>query len=384
MREQGSDNAVLFVTGVQRSGTTLLEKLLSCHHQISLASQPFPLLFVEAKRELFPVLGMEAPTYPLGPLFMERRYTAADLMRHLMQRQIDAERLRTIFAGMRGYSGQYTHVESQHVDQALERLETGDLAAVSAALYRALCDDVPLVGGKETLCEEFLPYLLSRGYRGIVILRDPREVLASLNHGRGREFAGRLKPTLYNLRHWRKSVAFALHLERQPSFAWIRYEDLASCPATSLNRMAPMLGVEPFTNDLFAAGIRGRDGTLWTGNSSHGSPSGIDSTAVGTRQALLPSGLAEAVEAICYPELAYLGYPVSLEWDDVPEVLRGFEDPYPHEREDLAECRNTAAEITHELRRVELLERPATPEETRLYFLFPDVRDALRRAVARR
>jgi hypothetical protein len=381
MREQGRDVAVLFVTGMQRSGTTLLDKLLSCHHQISLASQAFPFLFVEAKRELFRCLGMEAPPYPLGPLFRERRYVAADLAQHLARWRIDAAALRTIFETMSGYSGQYTQVEPRDVDRAIERAAGGDLAAISAALYWSICEDVPVVGGKETLCEEFLPYFLDQGYLGAIILRDPREVLASLNHGRGRDFAGRFKPTLYNLRNWRKSVAFALHLERDPRFAWIRYEDLTARPVTALNRMARVLGVDPFTDDLFATGIRGRDGRQWTGNSSHGLQTGIDSTAVGTRQALLPEGLAQAVEAICYPELKYLGYPVSLEWKDVPDVIRGFEDPYPHERESLAEYRDTAAEVTHEIKRVELLEAPSTVEETRLYFLFPEVNDVLRRTV---
>jgi Sulfotransferase family/Sulfotransferase domain len=381
MRERRIDDAILFVTGMQRSGTTLLDKLLSCHRQISLVSQAFPFLFFEAKKDFFRCHGIEVPPYALGPLFVERGYVAEELMRHLAGWRVDASRLREMFAAMRGYSGQYTHLEVQDVDRALEGGLAGDLTTVVAALYRAFCDDVPLVGGKETLCEEFLPYFLDRGHLGAIIVRDPREVLASLNHGRGREHAGRLKPTLYNLRHWRKSVAFALHLEEHPRFTWVRYEDLAARPVSTLNRMAPVLGVEPFADDAFAAGIRGQDGRPWTGNSSHGPQMGIEGDAVGTRQALLPAGLARAVEAICYPELKYLGHPVSLEWGEVRDVLRRFEDPYPHEREELAEYRDTAAQVAHEIRRADLLEGAATAEEARLYFLFPDVRDALRRAV---
>jgi hypothetical protein len=97
-------------------------------------------------------------------------------------------------------------------------------------------DDAAYVGGKETLWEEMLPFLLERGAAGVIILRDPRDVLASLNHGRGAEYGGRLKPTLFNIRNWRKSAAFALHLERHPRFLWLRYEDLVTRPREVLDR----------------------------------------------------------------------------------------------------------------------------------------------------
>ena len=64
----------LFVTGAQRSGTTLLEKVLASQPGISMLSQPFPLLFVEVKRAFLRSLGNDDP-YPLGHLFRERRYT---------------------------------------------------------------------------------------------------------------------------------------------------------------------------------------------------------------------------------------------------------------------------------------------------------------------
>jgi Sulfotransferase family len=47
----------LFVTGMQRSGTTLLEKLLHAHPELSVLSQPFPLLFVEVKRAFLESIG---------------------------------------------------------------------------------------------------------------------------------------------------------------------------------------------------------------------------------------------------------------------------------------------------------------------------------------
>lgn len=383
MEEPATAASTLFVTGMQRSGTTLLEKLLATHPQISLLSQPFPFLFLEAKRALFRRRGWQVPPYPLGPLFLESRYGEEDLTDHLESWRVDAAALRTVFASMDGFSGQYTRFDPADLERVLDGVVPGDFAAVLSYLYRALTGGgAALSGGKETLCEEFLPYLLGRGYRCAVILRDPRDVLASLNHGQGREHAGRLKPTLFNLRNWRKSVAFALHLEGQPRFAWVRYEDLTCRPLEALNRMVQVFGVDPFAQDLLAGGIRDRDGRAWTGNSSHGAQVGVSGTSVGIHEKILPPGVGRLVEAACYPELQHLGYRVSLEWEDVPGVLRSFADPYACEREDLPEYADAAALAAQELRRVELLARPA-PQEERPYFLFSDVYDVLRQAVFR-
>jgi hypothetical protein len=89
--------------------------------------------------------------------------------------------------------------------------------------------------------------------------------------------------------------------------------------------------------------------------------------------------VARFAEAASYPELVRLGYPVSLAWEKLPEVLSSFEDPYGLEREDLAEHAGPAA-LREELWRLELLPRPASAA-SRPAFLFEDVHDALRAAV---
>lgn len=373
--------STLLVTGMQRSGTTLLEKLLASHPEISVLSQPFPFLFVEAKRAFLRDLPGEPAAYPLGPLFFEERYTPEDLARFLSSWRLGPGEVREVFAAMEGFSGQYTRFSPAELEAALSGLAPGDLMDVVSHLYRALSGsrDARVHGGKETICEELLPFLLGRGCRGIVILRDPRDVLASLNHGRGREHGGRLKPTLFNLRNWRKSIAFALHLESHSGFAWLRYEDLVARPAEVLSRLAGFLGVPPFEEDLFASGIRDRDGRLWEGNSSHGALHGVSASSAGAWREVLPPGAARFVEAACFPELVRLGYPVSLAWEEVPEVLSSFEDPYGLEREDLAEHAGPAAG-SRERRRLELLPQSAGPA-SRPAFLFEDVHDALREAV---
>jgi len=373
----------ILVTGMQRSGTTLLDKILGNHPRISLLSQPFPLLFIEVKRRFLHLLGEQNTRYPLGNLFLESRYGEADLHRFLDGLALAAPDVRAVLAEGAGFSGQYTRFLPERLEAALARLEPGDLAGVLAQLYRSLAhrSEAGWVGGKETLWEELLPFLLDRGSAGVVILRDPRDVIASLNYGHGPEQAGRLKPTLFNVRNWRKSVAFALHLQDRPRFLWLRYEDLVARPSEALGRITDLLGVEPFGEELFADGIRDQDGRLWTGNSSHGALRGIDPLALSRQRGSLPSEIRRYVEATCWPELRCLDYPADLDREEVPAVIRDFVDPYEVTRSELAAYRTEPSpRAAEELRRWELL-RDGGGSDAQPFFLFEDVFHRLREAM---
>ena len=373
----------LLVTGMQRSGTTLLEKLLSNHSRISILSQPFPLFLVELKRRFLRGLGEPAAPYPLGDLFLEARYDAEDVRRFFADLSLTASDVREIFAGTTGFTGQYTRFAPEQIGRVLATLEPGDPASILAQLYRSLAHkpDADYVGGKETLWEEMLPFLLGEGAAGVIILRDPRDVLASLNHGRGAEHGGRLKPTLFNIRNWRKSAAFALHLQDHPRFLWLRYEDLVTRPREVLDRLATFLDVEPFADRLFSEGIRDQSGQLWLGNSSHQPHRGIDASSVASHRETLPPDVTRYVDATCWTELRRLGYETDVEWAEAPGVIRGFADPYEVTREELRGFAGDPSRAAEELRRCALLNHGShdgNKDEARRFFLFEDVFAQLR------
>lgn len=368
----------LFLTGMQRSGTTLLEKLIALHPDASVLSQPFPLLFVEAKRDFLRGLGRTDTRYPLGHLFLEDGYRQEDFDRYLTEIRIDGARLEQIFEQMEGFSGQYTHFDRSAVKRVIPRLPPGDFAGLVAGLYRALSPEpeLPVAGGKETICEEFLPHLLARGLRCVLILRDPRDIVASLNHGRGPEYGGRLKPTLFNIRNWRKSVAYALQLEGHPGFLWLRYENLVADPATALRRIAEGMGLAPFA----AGEIRDPSGRAWTGNSSHGERPGVSATSVGSYRQVLDPATTRFIEAACLPEMRLLRYSSSLDEEEAPGVLRDFEEPYEITREGLESDVASLANADLEVRRLELVAAPAD-SATQPWFLFERAHTRLREGV---
>lgn len=360
---------------MQRSGTTLAGRLLDNHPDMSVLSQPFPQLYVETKRAfLHERLGPDAAStgYPVDPLFGEDRYSPDDVTAFLGAHAITAGTVGEVFAGMAGYSGQLTPPDPGALSAALGALPAADLAGWVAHLDHALSDgpEVLVHGSKEVMCEEFLPHLVARGFVGVVVVRDPRAVVASLNHGRGRDWTGRLKPLLFNLRSWRKSVAYALHLRATGRVALVSYEGMVADPASALAPVADLLGLTPFGDDAFELD--------WTGNSSHGDLDGVASTSVDRWRSILSPATARFIEASCLPEMRLLGMHVDLGPTDVPALMADFEDPYPLERPELAGHTGPDA-VARELERLALLRDPDRADDHRL-FAFPDVRDSLARA----
>jgi hypothetical protein len=361
----------LLVTGTHRSGTTLLEKLLSGQRHISILSQPFPLLFVEAKRAFLQTLGLEDERYPLGHLFLESRYQAAQLSSFLARWRTSSPELEALFSRMTAYSGQYTKFAPEHLRDALSTITAADdFAAVVSKLDRhlALSSGAEWFGSKETICEEFLPYLLDRGFRCAIILRDPRDVMASLNHGEGEAFGGSIRPTWFNVRSWRKSVALALSLEEHPRFQWCRYEELVHEPAATLTRLADGLAIGPIDEDGFTGELRDKSGAVWRGNSSHREHVGVTAASVGAFRGLLPASVSEAVEAACLPELQLLGYETAMTQSEAVRCIAGFAEPYAVRRDggmerDFATEENSALEIE----RLERVMRPVGDESVRWF-----------------
>ncbi|MBK5258918.1 MAG: sulfotransferase [Thermoanaerobaculia bacterium] len=376
MEKQMIDDAI-FITGMQRSGTTLLERLLASQSGVSLLSQPFPLLFVEAKRAFLRFIGGGDDLFPLGHLLLEGRYSRRSFATWLREWRISSDDLDDLFARMQSYSGQYTRFEPETVACASATIEADDdFAEVLHKLVRGLARPAGArwVGSKETVCEEYLPLLLERGFRCAIIIRDPRDVVASLNHGRGQEFGGALKPTLFNVRNWRKSVAFALAMEKHPRFFWCRYEDLVTNPARELSRLGNSLAIGDFDAGALDGDIRDSRGVIWPGNSSHLEVvRGVSSSSVGAFRNVLPPEVATLVEAACLPELRLLGYETTLSVADSIRAISGYSEPYEITRPGMERDTATPENLGVEIERLDRLNAAGSEE----WFLFESVREQL-------
>src|SRR5262249_44963629 len=157
-------------------------------------------------------------------------YRPADLERFVERHRISAAEVAAVFEQLAGSSWQYHRPDPERLAAALPEIDGLPLATIAARLWRALSPKpgAPWAGAKETPCQELIPAFLAAGWRCLLVVRDPRDVLTSLNSGAGERHAGAPKPTFFNLRQWRKSVAVGLAFAGHPGLRLVRYEDIAA------------------------------------------------------------------------------------------------------------------------------------------------------------
>ena len=310
------DNVLL--SGVFRSGTTLLSRVLSAHPDALVVSDP-SIYFFKAYRDFhFEQAGLERDAeLPNSSLFMDpqidvwSRILAADL-----SETMPAWAKNQVRAQLRAWkSAQHPRLVAglESIDGATFRDFFESLLRLLASLYGD--ENTRLVGAKTSWCEAFIP-ALGRAFpemKFVFMVRDLRAVIASQNQKRG--MGEGTRPLLFYVHHWRKSVAFAMAWGRlDPVFskrcAVVRYEDLISDLAGELRPINELLGLQSHPHQFNAE--RWPDERMegcWRPNTSyHAQKPGLYRTSVDRWRTSLTRASVRAVEALAGPELALLGY----------------------------------------------------------------------------
>jgi len=349
MKTYQTKEQAIFITGMLRSGTTLLQRLLNLHPLADILYQPFMSFFVDVKNDFLSSMGYSKENYPLGTLFLENRYKPVDFNEYLKKYESSAHPV----------------IEPSDFYQLFNML-----------LLKTINRNVVNVYGlKEVLCEEYAPFLADHGTKVVFILRDPRDVLTSMNYGRGEKYSGKVRPTLYNLRLWRKSVALAVYLAMQNKALWIRYEDLVTDPYTQIKLVLDYIGLKSISECKWDISIARLDNIVWSGNSSFAEKKGISTGSVGQYQKVLPASLIAYIETVCGPEMSLLNYPLSRSpVDDPVAMLNQFQEPVcPSHASVDPEFSLNANRIQEELNRLWLLKRESLPREAESYFIYSDL-----------
>jgi hypothetical protein len=375
----------LIVTGCYRSGTTLLEKLLHAHPASCVASQPFPALYSYVKSLFDESLGLTR-RYPLGHRFLEDHYSDHDFASFLDNHVLSEADLDAVFEQLRRHAeGHWT----PEIIGARASIRSGTFVDV----YRQLMNEVQvllpkgrvrLLGSKEVLVEEFVPYALAKGLHAIVIVRDPRDMIASTNFSERDSATGMDRPVLYSIRVWRKSVATALAFEGHPRFHWLRYEDLVSSPLELMTDLCALLQLPAFPEQVLAGRLRDQHGRQWEGNSSFRDQEGVSRESVGRYRALLPPQVQSMIETVAAPEMAILGYSPSHSGQC---DLTRYRDPFTRVHAKFpADYSSNAGRVRDELERLERLNSRGdlSEDDARRWFIYPEAYRRLREAVRSR
>ncbi len=370
---------LLFVTGAPRTGTTLVDKLLTMHPQIDVLSQPLPLLYVELKAAFLAAHRRPEAPYPVNDMFLSNYYDPRELVSFLDRYQIDAAFSARVLRAMIPYPGQYTKPEQPLFFQHDYRACT--LSEYVLGYCRALSSKraASAVGAKESFCEEFIPYFLARNQTAIQLVRDPRDAIASLLYGAARRHGGLGRPLLFYVRQWRKSALFALAHRGCRGYWLLRYEDVTTRPYQALNPVAETLTGARYDADAFAGDLRTANGDVWQSNSSHAPTPRLSASSIGTHRTRLPDGLRRFIEASCHSEMIALGYPPGLDPRECRETLERHADDSSLERPQLAGYQWSEARAREELARIDAIEEDRFVANL---FIFPEAFRALRAAHA--
>ncbi|WP_419770590.1 MAG: sulfotransferase domain-containing protein [Candidatus Marinarcus sp.] len=295
----------IFITGMGRSGTTLLEKLLSNHEKIEILSQPFPLLFVEVKKAFLKSIGIEK-YYVLNDNCFNGDYEIEKFRNFLFEYTINYDAIKKIFEEMKTYSGQMTKIEFKiPVREKYTFLELYDLIITNALLK----NKVQYFGTKEIMCEEFLPFLSENNTKVIVIIRNPKDVVASVNYPKKEKYLGNKKPTLFILESWLKTIDYIKNFETNPNILYIKYEDLVKDTYNTLSTITQFLEINSFKINHFADGICDSNGELWKANTSFDTQTSfISFQSIGGYKHVLSESEIHYIETVCHKEMILMEY----------------------------------------------------------------------------
>jgi hypothetical protein len=323
----------VFVTGMLRSGTTLVQTLLTNQPGIFVVYQPFHQLYVDVKRMFLKEHGRN-DSLPLddGTRSPQER---AEFLAWLGDRSFGADETTILAASATSGKG------GSLASWAPPPPGPGTFVAIRGRLLAAMAShfgqpDGTLAGSKEILCEEFVPALLDAGTRCVMVLRDPRGVIASANNGRYREEVGDRYPLMMLIRLWRKSAAYWLRFRRHPLVRAVRYEDVVGDPSGEANAWAAWLDSPAGTGSRTAgAPLLDHVGNPWMGNSSFGDKDSVDRNSTDSWRNTLRPDEQRFIAACARWEMAQAGYGVpgdigQRDIEDFEEDISDVRESYLH------------------------------------------------------
>lgn len=326
----------LFVAGTARGGTNLAIMIASVHPEVALVQDPYLALLKSFRN----AVGKGAVgDFDLQSPLDEYYYSDEKLrvMQQVQNATLDvpfdpAERdplLATLAARMKLSAPALIPRLGQLRGRTYRELMEAGLRLIGLARNKP---DAEWIGFNDNWAIEFFGPL-ARTFpdaRFVAIVRDGRSAVAS--HVRIMEAKHRnplytykkdpsmIAMTLSFVRCWRKHVAFAHHYQKTlgDRLFVLRYERLVQQPAAETERLCSFLAIDYRPEMIDASQFIAGDGKVWIPNSNHENApeGGIYASTVDRWKQTMPSDMADLVEFVAGPDLAFAGYARSRDWDD--------------------------------------------------------------------
>lgn len=323
----------IFLSGLFRSGTTLISRALSASTDIYISYQPLTPLFKTATNKLLNELGIDKGK-PLGDpsiiqnhwdLFQKRvaetRYSHHDLsdlkakFKESLENDI-SEKDSIWFDLFKRINGEtFIEIFNSALSNYEEHINQNGVKR--------------FIGIKEVWCEDFIPVFMQNGYKCIHIIRDPRGIIASRNYGRYLLTGCNNKkyPVLFICRSWNRSIRIFEIMSANPNYLMVQYEHFLKKPEKTMGLICDFLDIDFRTEMIDIRNFRGGDGEPWHGNVDSKRFMQIDSSRSDYWKNILTEDDIFLCEFLCCDEMRPLGYiPVS-NYEDQERFMALKEDP---------------------------------------------------------
>ena len=375
-----------FVTGIARSGTNLVGRMLGQHPAFAMAMDPMLPVLKWFRSAAAKDIDPSAPLHDYY-FFEEQQRLMAAVQQAGFATPFDTRRWPAL---QKDLEARAVH-ESADLVPHLGELKAGNFAAI----WQAGLDLVAKkrgrgkprwAGVKELWSIEFVPHFFQTwpSSKTVLIVRDPRAIVASMLK-MGENDRTQQAQILSYLRHWRKTAAFALTLRAQPErFTVVRYEELVAQPEKAARELCRFFGVEfdraMLETSEFSDPSRGGK---WQGNSSYDAAvASIDAGLAERWRSYLPASHAALIDYVCGPDMRLFGY--RTDGDQLPPVAAlpaaTFLDVYGTPASWRTDSGDALVDMGLEVARRALLEAPQRPaaDLVRRCFLFESAFEALR------
>ena len=331
---------VVYVSGMFRSGTTLLGKCLGSHPQIALALDPMLEIFREVRNKTLPKdksFDTESPFHHNfwdDMTWKKSTFMNSDFKKITLSEQELDNLIKRIIRKSETYSPalckKINDIKAKNIFELFEKC----FNAIDETYGEG--KKIEYVGFKEVWGEEFAPALLNNFPEAKVvhIIRDPRAVtsskLAQKDH----------YPFLFLARFWRKSVTQSIlwskiYNEFKDRYYVVRYEDLIRFPEKTLKDICKFLGLE-FSDKMLDYNLPDKNADYAEGaNSSYSSmlnKKGFLTEGIDRWTKELTDDQKSLIEWLTYPEIQYYDY-INYEVPQIPSVLA---DPPEIDKEKIA------------------------------------------------
>jgi len=309
----------IFITGIFRSGTTLLARSLSAHPKITVAYQLF-FPFFKMWQDLFFEQNGYPDSFCAKPMgsdiffnnslfnkFSQSGNTVyfsqrnIDELESLLTRDLERDRYEKPLFPEGTFSGLSPGSSGEILFQLINKIRV------------ILCDNKEIIGLKEIWCEDFIPVLLNikeMDFRCIQILRDPRAIFASRNSGRYlQECGGKKYPLLFIVESWLRSVRIAVKFQNRQFFYMVSYEDFVQRPRDMIESVCSFLGIDFHIDMIKPEKFTDGRGNLWKPNTTGNNFSHeFNEEPLVYWQKVLTDKEIGSIEFLCGKEMQYSGY----------------------------------------------------------------------------